>query len=290
MGVTGSILAWELRKHGYEVSWEDPNTSTCAWKASTGLVYPSGDITEQQAYESWRCWHRGAAGWHGIEAMEECIEEGAFWFSTLHPPHGARYGIAGHVGPLRLAAEHSVHVNVQAFVENSRSHFRQGTPRAGAQWIVTHGYSRRLDHYLWGWSARVSLQIDPQLITASAGLRPTFYLRRGRYQFGYANLIPGESGIFYAGSSLIVQKQAHQLAVNPKYDWWKRHVRETAEGLITPLRVLSFREGWRPVAAKGDGEPITEIEDGAWLLRPMGSSGVRMAPLLCHAVLEKLGG
>jgi hypothetical protein len=287
MGLTGAMVAWILYQHGYTFTWEDNDQSVCAWKASTGLIYPCGDDGEMKAYSIWKQWHGGRASWSGCQVIEKCVEAGSFWFVTKNPPHGGTYSIERSIGLLHLASLSSYHLNVQHFVRQTRQIFSAcRKDRSHGQIIIANGYGSRLHHYLWGWSARVHLSFSQDLLNASP-LRPTFYLRRSRYQFGYANIIPGES-VYYAGSSLIHQAEPKSLNIDSKYERWKQHVFDTTGGKICVTGVLDRQEGWRPVSDKQDLAWITQ-ENGMLIVRPMGSSGVRLAPLLCEALLKILG-
>lgn len=284
MGVLGSFLAWELRDRGIDFAWYDAETQTCAWPACTGAVYPSGDPLEREAHRIWRAWlnHRGI-GPHASVAT--------WWYSTKAPPFGAPGREVEQVGRMRRSVEPSFHLNAQSFVQATRLAFLSQKlewapePRSRTVRIVGHGFSDRLDHYIWGWSRKVRLD---GLLTGSGD--HAFYVHENRFSHGYAYPVPGELGWWYAGSSMVSQRQPG--LGNPELAYWRwRKMFESISG----QRVMGERPvvvGWRPApAAKyATGFATTREISGqrTILVKPMGASGVRMAPLVVSAVMNSL--
>jgi len=277
MGVLGAFFAWELFAAKKAFTWNDIDAEHVAWKASTGLIYPSGEPEEMRAYHGWSKWHQRGAPW--TAHLGRLSENGAFWFSSKHPPHGAKYDILTHIGPLYLGAYPSYHFNVQRFVEQSRLFFaerRTDDVPTGAQQIISHGF-RIADHYVWGWSRKVKLLVSEEVLIASPA-RPTFYLRENRFQFAYANLVPN-TPYHYAGSSTLSQKKLKGYSMEPKYALWKElFARLTGDLVLVAEEEQPLIEGWRPAMAL---KKQLYKQDDIYYAPAMGGSGVRMAPLLC---------
>ena len=292
MGLLGSIIAWHLEERCIPFVWSDIDANVCAWRASTGCVYPSGDNAEFDAYVQWREWNNGGAPWS--DRLGHISETAAYWFLTKNPPHGAKYGIANQVGKLRMGTRPTVQVNVQRFVEDTRRAFFArhwtGEPATDSTVVVSHGYDRRrLSHFKWGWSAKVKLEVAPEILWKSEVFgRPNLYLKRGAMSFLiYAYPVPGEPEHWYAGSSVIRQTTPKALEVEKKFAFWKRCVEETSEGAVKVLEASYFSEGWRP-CAKDDDTEFSRWIDGQLVVRPMSHSGVRLSPLVVDDVLGKL--
>src|SRR5215216_2315142 len=211
MGVIGSVVAHRLAERGIDFTWDDAERDVCAWRACTGGIYPSGIAYEEAAYNEWRKWATQ-------EWCDGVVEAANFWFLSKRPPHGGNYEVLGQVGPLRLGALPSYHLNAQRFVERTRETFAEKRVRGTAEKkIVCHGYGPRLDHYLWGWHAKVRLRIDPAIQQIA---RPCFYLRTDRFTMFYAYPVAGEPGTWYAGSTTQLQRLASEQAVPPKLVQW----------------------------------------------------------------------
>lgn len=280
MGVLGSFFAWELYRAKKAFTWNDTEEAHCAWKASTGLIYPCGNAEEMKAYRAWSLWHQRGAPW--TAAIGRYSEAGAFWFLSKHPPHEGKYDVLAHVGPLYLGAYPSYHLDVQRFVRATRTFFAdrriEGVAR-GAQEIVAHGFTPICDHYVWGWSRRVQLLVDEHILF-STPTRPTFYLRSQRFQFAYANLVP-RSSYHYAGSATLVQKHYKHYALEEKYTAWKALFSSLTDGLVTVAKDDEpLCEGWRP-AMQEQRKPHLYHYNHRYYVPAMGGSGVRLAPLLC---------
>lgn len=295
MGILGSLIAWNLHMNGYQIAWSDryldqnpPGTQ--AWKASTGLVYPSGDAFDQQQYQRWFDWMDGKEV--GVAFRPEWVERGAYWFSSKHPPHQGKYAITSDLGRIRCGVLPSFHLNAQRFVEDTRAYFHQ--ERTGSRWaqaaavIRAHGFTERMAHTIWGWTVKVSLKLHPSVLDASGGKRPMLYLRKGRFIVAYANPVPGTNW-WYAGTSLITQKpgKARSLEIEPKFATWERHLAETCGPLASVVGVGPLLQGWRPVSAQKDA-PFATRERDVITVKPLWSSGIRHAPAVLDAVMEEL--
>lgn len=287
MGVLGSMCAWTLFREGIPFSWEDANARYVAWKASTGLIYPSGDSNEHAQYLQWARWYQGDAPWSSVASMRSVVEQGAFWFASKAPPHGGNYPIVASVKGLQLGSLPSYHLNPQEFVEASRAFFANQRQQGGTgtRKLIAHGYNQRLDNYQWGWSARVTLQLDQRVLLQSRGMRPSLYVRKNRFQLAYANPVPG-TPFYYAGSAMFAQKDPHELSVEQKYQQWQSIITET--GVVQVLSREPIRQGWRPAQQKGGSYRVTRLANGDLLVPPLAGSGVRLSPLVCSSLLEAL--
>ena len=271
LGVVGSLLALKLHQQGQRFTWNDIEAPINAWQASTGTIYPSGDPVDTWSYEAWLRNYFG-------ELPEFC--SATYCFLSKRPPHGGKYPFEL-VGPFGIASHPSFHLNAQVLVPRVRKQFadcRVEKAPAGALTVVTHGFGQRLERYLWGWAVKVRLNSRHDQVDC-------YYMRVGRFKLAYAYPIPLEPGWFYAGSSLISQRHPRELNIAPKFENWKRHVKQH-----TGLRVMeqgAALQGWRPVAAKTD-TPLLRKMNGQWVIRPQWSSGIRHAPGIVETLLGRL--
>lgn len=297
MGVMGSLLAWKLDRRDIPFTWSDiDKPHHHAWKASTGLIYPSGDKVEhERGYETWMNIHYGGAPWRG--KLRGITELGAYWFTLKHVPHGARDILIADKGALRMSVDSTVHVNVQALVQGTRDHFadRRSDPPPSGLRIVAHGFSERLDHVVWGWSALVRLRIAPEIVRASSsGLRPCFYLRTNRFTLRYALPKPGTDQ-WYAGSLTVPQRVPHDGDAAKHAAKWAGFVDETTQGMVQMTDMEEPVQGWRPAPSKaalaGAHHPLPPIQQGdRIILPPLALSGVRYSPYTAERVIALMTG
>lgn len=293
MGVLGSVCAWMLLQQKISFTWEDNDSPYVAWKASTGLIYPSGDELEFKQYKQWASWIEPEtfwsvpAPWQGVQSVETALCKGSFWFSSKLPPHGGDYPILTKEGPLQLGALPSYHMNPQQFVQETRKYFqeqRRNEIPTGAVRVISHGFQRKA-YYVWGWSARVIVKFHPDVLQHSTD-RPSLYVRKGRFQLAYANPIPNEP-FHYAGSSMMVQKEPHTFEVEKKYRRWEALIRELSGEMVVGIdREGGVLQGWRPTEKQGDMR--VEQKNDVFYFPPMSGSGVRMAPYVCEQLVNAL--
>jgi len=287
MGVIGSVLAWMLAERGVSFTWHDTEQAICAWPACTGSVIPAGPLIDQAGYRAWERW-AASPPWHVSGPL---IEPADYWYTTKRAPAGAPEQSAIDLGALRRYPQPSYHVNVPALVSVTRDAFRDqrraGAP-AGAQVVVAHGYSERLDHLVWGWSCLVELTLKAEL--AESDRRPCLYIRRNRFQVAYAYPCP-VSPYWFAGSAHIVERpdRAREHLAAPYFSTWSILMATLTGGLVmNARRVSAFMQGWRPAGRQDDRGLVRRIS-GRLVTRPCGSSGVRWAPAVAAAVCERLG-
>jgi len=283
MGVLGSFIAWTLHQRGVQFTWHDIDSSVNAWRASTGAVFPTGEVEDIDGMRMWQHWLATPSA-----QLQASTERASWWYCTKAPAHGAKGKPIADLGALKRHPVDSIHFNAQNFVPATRVRFdsqRVGCAPTGAQLVVSHGFNERLDHYVWGWTRLVQLQCDSRMLVAG---RPSIYCREGRFVMAYAYPIAGTS-YWYAGSSLIVQKKPHDLDVQKKYDTWLKHFTRLTGGLVKVVGAAQFLTGWRPRGLATDGQWWRRRADGALLLKPHWHNGVRHAPLVVNALFKELG-
>lgn len=290
MGVVGCMLALRLEEEKIKFTWFDNYTKYNAWRASTGCIYPSGDIKEREAYHRWRKDFNS-------EKFGKTLERAAYWFITKNPPHGGKYDIEGHVGPLNLGGFPSYHLNVQDFVRETRKKFEDryvdDAPVTASKLVISHGFHKKtLDHYQWGWSARVKLRFSEKITEMSDGLRPCFYLRRGRVTpLVYAMPMAGTND-WYAGSYMLNTKNTDKsYNIVDKAQTWVRNVEHLTEDKVEVIDVDDHEEGWRPCPRPKlfGNSKLAAVDDkhtNKIYVRPMEGNGVRMAPLYVDELLR----
>lgn len=244
MGLLGSLTAWQLHHLGIEFTWEDPEDQINAWRASTGACYPSGGEIDTRCHEQWLEWSRSSIYPIGT------LQSAAYWVDTAHAslPHGLVAEVQATAGSLQLVGR-SVHMNAQLLVVKTREWFssQRTTPKLGSRVVVSHGFTHRRSRYLWGWTRLVKLKYGEEV---SEHGRPSFYLRKNRFQFAYCYPKPG-SPWWYAGSNLISQTVAKELPIEPKYRGWRERFLELNGGVVSIGEEGPFLQGWRPAKAGG---------------------------------------
>lgn len=282
MGILGCYIGLRLEQQGVDFTWHDTDERVAAWRACTGAIFPTGHAEDLMALERWQI-HRHDPG------FREHLEEADYIFSTKAPPHGGRYSFEplGH-GVSRAVGATSLHLAGPEWVAATRYRFRHqrlpGVPPSGARVVVTHGFGPRLARFMWGWTVPVKVRT---LRSHPGELRPCLYFRRGRFQMAYAYPIPGTE-LWYAGSSLISQRDPKPLDVEKHFKRWRGMFMDLGGGYVTGVaRAGQPRQGWRPVAAEGDDAWVREI-DGRLHVRPLWHSGVRWAPLVWESLQKEL--
>jgi len=326
MGVLGCGIAWALASSGRPFTWHDidtgnhPNQITtndarAAWPASTGAIYPSGNLRDRDCYLTWQRWaeNPGTAPWATMDLARALTEAAAYWYVTKNAPHGGSDAHPADLGHMRRHSMPSYHFNAQAFVKLTRHWFRErrvsGAPgMPPARVIVAHGFSPRMKRTVWGWMRPVKLAIDPRIAAESvrvdvmgqrgAGLRPCFYFRPNRFTLAYAYPVPG-TDLHYAGSSLIVQKLRGLMPENraaldamPKYERWKREMTQHSGGWVRVVdESQPIMQGWRPslgTTADEAEEPLCSAINGQLVVMPLWHSGVRWLPAVIEAVMARV--
>jgi hypothetical protein len=284
LGVLGCYIARQLELEDIPFTWHDTEEQVNAWQACTGCIYPSGHEEDQQAYDVWM------NNYMDDSFLGPYMEPGAYTFCTKRPPHQGKYPYEMRPAPLKVAWPASLHVDVPNWIKDTRERYedlRTTSLTKGSQLIVAHGFGPRLQRWMWGWTVRVKLRLSDALRQSASPRRPCIYLREGRFKMAYAYPIP-HTDEWWAGSSLISQKVPKRLHIAPKYDKWRTHVMVMSMGHVK-VAPVNYRviHGWRPVPAEGDTAWVSDI-DGALHVRPLWHSGLRHAPHVANAVLERL--
>lgn len=283
MGWFGSVLAQRLAHAHVPFTWHDTDTPHTAWQASTGIAYPAGDARSMDNLHSWATWMRD------YPAIAEHTRAVHYVFAHKKPPHEGNYPVKD-LGWARIAGLRAVVVDVPALVPATRERFaehRRDSAPTGVPLIVAHGFGARLDHYVWGWTAPVRLDIGT--LAADADSTPgdqlfAFYGRVHRFQMAYAYPIIGRPGWWRAGSALVVQKTPRRGRPAAHVDRWRTGFQQ----LFPKVRVLDIEpalEGWRPAPADDDSGQLT-ITDTTVTFPPLWHSGVRWAPTLVDEALN----
>jgi hypothetical protein len=289
MGLQGALLAHTLARYGVPFTWNDTDATICAWKASTGAIYPADSTNhgpDREAYNVWRSWYQ-----HSYFDRNHLEQSGGLVFCTKKPPHGGKYAFQEIAPSLRLGEEPSFHLNAQTFVPAVRERFKDCRKPQGHAHdirIVTHSWGERHHHSYWGWTRLVGLK-TMRILQPSEHLRPAFYFRPTRFVMAYAYPVPGTEW-YYAGSNIMKQAKGkeHELPLTPKYERWKKAFEECSQGLAHVRDEGPYLTGWRPAAAD---------DDTAWVrrkgltltLRPLWNSGIRHFPMQWAGVAPQLG-
>lgn len=283
MGIIGSLTAMMMVAEGYSFRWDDvEEPHKVAWKACTGAIIPTGEALDMEC----RKW------WHDNRRMFSKTLERARWcYSAANPPHnGAKQGVVAveEIGNIKISNVASYHLNAQVLVPSVRQNLEawRRKPKKGDRRVVAHGFGKHIWKWSWGWSAQVEIELDPVLREDLQGVRGCFYLRNG-YQLNYLYPVP-HTNRYYAGTTLITQKEPKSLELKPKYDKWLENVKKESSGLIkiTKMFPKTLMEGWRPMANPDD--PLVKEEKGKLYLKPMYGNGIRHFPALWKALEEAL--
>lgn len=270
MGILGCLTALKLHQHGYEFTWEDNRSEVNAWRACTGACYPSGGVLDN------RC-HALYLDPQWSAPLRPYLEECAYWVDTRTKslPHSLVAEEEARVGGARLVGR-SVHLNGQRLVEAVREEFAalEGSPPPGHVPVVSHGFHEGRARYLWGWTRLVKLAVHPDVLVHG---RPSFYLRRNRFQFAYCYPVP-RSDLWYAGSTLVHQVEAKDHDPRPYYDRWLGWFDEMAGEAAEVAEEGPYLTGWRPCGPKGASEGEGYAADRGRLLTET-AHGVRYPTL-----------
>lgn len=293
MGLLGCLTARMLARHGVLFTWDDPEKEVNAWRACTGACYPSGGLLDSECHRRWLGWAADGTFPSG------CLEVCRYWVdtNTKSLPHGLAADVEATAGGVRLVGR-SVHVNAQKLVTDTRHAYRtlrRGGPGPGVVYVTSHGFGSTLTRYLWGWTRLVRLRYSREV---SARGRPSFYLRRNRFQFAYCYPQPG-TGWWYAGSSLVNQTVAKDLDPVPRYESWKRWFAELTGGAAEVAEEGQYLTGWRPKGAGGTsgsegafaerGPMLADGPGGGVFYPSLATGGFRHFPTVWDELAARLG-
>ena len=285
MGVVGCLVAHRLQAEGVEFTWHDVDAARTAWKVSTGAIPVFGDQQSHDDRQQWLAWYKAGFLGHYMTKAVWC-------YAAQNPPHKAKdigCKAKATVGPITVSNKRSLHMDVQRFVTETRSTFRRRqTPgRRQRDVIITHGFGENIHRWSWGWSAQVLIELSDELEHALGGRRPCFYLRNG-YQLPYLYPV-GREREYYAGTTLVTQKQPRSLDIDPKLKTWLGHIREYSGQHIAVTSVIAntIGEGWRPMADP-DAPLIEHVDARTLRIRPQYGNAIRHFPSTMRALLEEL--
>jgi hypothetical protein len=272
MGLMGSLVAHQLAALGIPFTWHDTDERITAWKACTGIIYPSGEKLDNDNYKRW---------FPFPAHFKPFMEEAAFCHYSTQPPHKGKHKILGTVGGVKVSDVSSYHFNAQRFVQSTRLQFlaqKFSKNVRGHRLIVTHGFHpATIWKWSWGWSAQVEIAVSNDLKALCQGKRPCLYMR-DNFVLDYAYPIPGWHHYWYAGTSLITQKAPHSClgGENKLRNWYDRMKQKAQGAFAVRLIITNPVEGWRPM-------PHPDLpwvwqntsRDKTIYLRPMYGSGLR---------------
>jgi hypothetical protein len=267
MGVMGCLVAWQLRERGIDFTWHDTEAKVNAWRACTGVIYPSGVGIDNH---NWWRWSKTISG-----PYAHWMEVATFCHYSQHPPHNGRSLVLDEVGGVRISDAHTFHLDAQSMVHQTRLQLadqRRSRNQYGRLRIVTHGFSpERIGAWSWGWSAKVRLSLHPKL--AALAYRPCLYMRDG-FVLDYLYPVP-QTDRWYAGTTLVTQREPKSLLVKPKYTAWYERMKRKADGAFDVQREIpiTLEQGWRPMPK--DDTPLVERVGDTIYVRAQYGSGIR---------------
>lgn len=282
-GIPGCLLMRKLTEYDIDFTWDDCDAKKTSWKASTGAIFPGGNIAlspDQPCYEAWMSWHAED------DIVKLFTERCTFLLEHNKPPSGGEYALH-RIGTTTLnrAGEDSLHFNAQAFVGWARKHYenrrleRPAVKLPGTKLtVVSHGFGKRLHRLRWGWTRLVRLEYDDAL--NFDGRRPCFRLRNYSTALTYAYPRPNTPW-WYSGTNLCKQHpdRARDLEPEPKYERWKRWFLRRTGGCVRIAEEGEFIVGWRPEAAEEDKNwVVLNAQERRLYLRPLWNGGIRHFP------------
>lgn len=274
MGVMGALTAYQLQALGVSFTWHEretyeqqqtisPTDYFTAWHASTGAIFPTGNVADIRCKDIWEGEFR--------EAYPEGIVQSAqWWFGAKKPPHEAPIQVVNEVGGLKMGSQGSLHVDAQRLVRQARQDFAAsrismselsrdpGQAHRCDLYLISHGWQpQRLTHVYWGWTRRIKLKFNSEEISPNSA----FYFRKDRFFIRYAYPIGG-SGWWYAGSTITRQKEAKHVPgrAEREYERWKKDFLELTNGMVEIVEEGAHIEGWRPAMGKMHDESPAQYE------------------------------
>jgi hypothetical protein len=281
-GLIGSLLAHTLSDAGIDFSWFDIDLQTpnkaCAWKASTGCVYPSGEDLDKRNYAKIRT----------LRAVSERLETANYAFTQKSIPHHSadrELQVAKTIGGLKILNRPSYHLNVQAFVEHTRELFKDRIsedPR-GALVVNSNGFhSLKPTSYRWGWHCEATVAIEHPDLYNMVG-RTCFNLKEGRFNNTYLYPKPGTDK-YYFGTHFIFQNKIKPLETSSKIAWCLKHAQEQLEGIAEVyVDTSTCVEGWRPAFLEDSNNVL--MHNNELFIKPQMANGLRHHPEVMSEIL-----
>lgn len=286
LGAIGSLTALWLESEGIEFTWSDAYKDHVAWKACSGAVFPTGDTFDRFNLLSWKQMAKGDSLF--ANSIKNMSERADWCYITKEPPHkGAQAGVEAkrEIGPIKISNKQSFHLDIPKLVFIARLRFdkQEKEPEKKSKIVVTHGFTKFLHRYGWGWTAEVDASFPEEM---NGKRRPCLYLRKD-YRLRY--LYPRAGGnTYYAGTDKVLQASPNSLDIQERIKAFKKYLKESTDNLVKIKEVKHYEEGWRPVPIK-DLELIERRKKSDKIyLRPMGGNGIRHFPALLGALMEEL--
>lgn len=295
-GLIGSLLAWELSFRKIDFTWEDNEDPKCAWKASTGCIYPSGEPLDVLNYDLWlqefshalvnnpdldRGFNRKP-----IELFAEAVPYGFTQKSIPHGNNSKELKVIETIGNIKILNKQSMHVNVQKFVKFNQNFFFgskvQSAPE-GALVIHAHGFHKyKPTDYRWGWS--VECEVAGEVFEKY----PRFCLNAKEGRFINAYLYPKpQTPFYYLGTHFIYQKHKKDLQIGDKVNKIIQHIEKVTNGAVTIKPTKDPVIGWRP--AYVEDFPNAFIQEGQRIyVTPKSANGLRHAPSYIKEIADAI--
>lgn len=283
-GLVGCIIMRTLEAAGIEFTWWDPDFENqgekyCAWKASTGCVYPSGvplDYTNYMQFEE-------SAGKLGLE-----YEKAEYCFSQKSIPHKEKakhLEVVKEEAGLKFLNQPSYHVNVQKFVEETRKMCRRQyttQPQPHALIVHSHGFHQVQEtDYRWGWHAKAKVKTPNNR-------RICFNLKEGRFIVGYLYPI-ANTDEYYLGTHFMYQKEIRDVEMKDKHLKMLAHINSKISNFaeVTP-DWDTLVSGWRPAFKDKTDDAAVVVKNNELFLRPQMANGLRHHVTFSQQVLNQI--
>lgn len=294
-GLIGSLLAWELSFRKIDFTWEDNEDPKCAWRASTGCIYPSGEPLDALNYNLWLeefssnlVFNANSEHSNNRKPIELFAESVPYGFTQKSIPHGnnsKELKVVESVGNIKILNKQSMHVNIQKFVKFTQNFFhslRIQQPK-NALTIHAHGFHKyKQTDYRWGWS--VECEVDGEVFDKY----PRFCLNAKEGRFVNAYLYPKpRTGYYYLGTHFIYQKEQKELQIGDKVNKIIEHIKKVTNDSVFINPTKDPVIGWRPAYTEEFSTAF--IQEGSNLfLTPKSANGLRHAPLFIKEIADAI--
>ena len=276
MGVIGSVVAHRLHLAGIPFTWEDARREHNAYRASAGGVYPINAPRQPHAAVSTKAYMAWVIAAHANTFGPGAADLCDYLYNTQSAPFDQPWKPDGQRGGLNVGPSPVVSVNTRQLVEATRARFAdQEAPAAlGAKRFITHGFGPRLAVYGWGCTAVMELADEDFRIGQAR--RPLMSLFASRAVRLYVVPLPGTPHYIVGSTLRVAQQRPEPLPgrAQTAVMHYQTLLRKLAG--ITGI-VHEIRQGWRPMAHKGDAALLRKVGDQAWAIRPAAGSGVAQA-------------
>lgn len=285
-GLVGSLLAWELHQRKIDFSWDDEDKD-CAWKASTGCIYPSGEPFDALNYDLWlKKLTQISDKLNPIEIFFEKVNYGFTQKSIPHGNNSKELKVVESIGDVKILNKQSIHMNVQKFVQFTRNFFWANFTKntePNVLIIHAHGFHKyRPTDYRWGWS--VACTVSGEVFDKYP--RMCLNAKEGRFINAYLYPRP-MTNEYYLGTHFIYQKTQKNLEIGNKVDKIISHIKKVTNNQVEIELAGTPTVGWRP--AYVDEFPHAYIQEGREMyVTPKSANGLRHAPSYIKEIADTI--